>query len=238
MLNAFTDIETLPQDGSLQEYIDKAKENIKVPSDLTKPKLMSALGCTDKYKTVGELKDMWVERFGLEQAKVQGEETWRKTSFDGAKGSICVISAAIEQGEIITFDALEGGEKVMLVHFWQWLGDMVSSSQWRFVAHNAKFDLPFIYHRSVINRVKPLHFNPHGRHGQHHYCTMEAWAGFGNRISLDNLAKALGIEGKGDIDGSMVYDTWITNPEKVIAYCPDDVRITREIYNRLEFINV
>lgn len=237
MLNAFIDTETLPEDGSLQEFIDKAKDSITVPSDLTKPKLISALELGDdgKYKTVPELKDLWVDKFGSEQAKIQGEQAWRKTSFDGAKGQICVISSAVESGDIITFDALNMPESQMLKLFWEWLGDEIGSSQWRFVAHNAKFDLPFIYKRSVINRVKPVYFNPHGRHGQHHYCTMEAWAGFNNRISMDNLAKALGIEGKGDMDGSKVYDTWITNPAKVISYCPDDVRMLREIYNRLEF---
>lgn len=236
MLNSFVDSETLPENGTLQAYIDEALKSIKVPKELTKPKLMSALDIDDKYKTVGELQDMWIEKFGSEQAKIQGEEAWRKTSFDGAKGEICVISSAIEDGEIITFSQINQSERVMLALFWEWLGDMVGCVQWRFVAHNAKFDLPFIYHRSVINRVKPLHFNHNGRHGQHHYCTMEQWAGYGKFISMDKLAKALGIEGKGDMDGSKVYDTWITEPEKVAMYCPSDVRMLREIYNRLEFV--
>lgn len=118
------------------------------------------------------------------------------------------------------------------------IGDQVGGNQWRFVAHNAKFDVPFIWHRSVINMMKPLWFNPHGRHGQHHYCTMEAWAGFNKYIKLDELASILGIKGKGDMDDSKVYDTWLEDQQKVIEYCADDVRMLREIYNRMNFVGV
>ena len=47
--------------------------------------------------------------------------------------------------------------------------------------------------RYSVNNIKPApKFNPHGRHGNNHFCTMEAWAGFGGRISLNNLADILG----------------------------------------------
>lgn len=238
MLNNYTDIETLPEPNGLQKFIDLAKDSIKVPSNLTKPKLISALGYGDdaKYKTVDELKLDWIEKFGGEQAKIQGEENWRKTSFDGSKGEICVICSAIGDGEVQSFSQQNVTEAQMLREYWEWLGDMARSNQWWFVAHNAKFDVPFLWHRSVINNVKPLRFNPHGRHNQSHYCTMERWVGFGGRISMDNLAKALGLHGKGDMDGSVVYDTWLQDPQKVIEYCRDDVHMLREIYNRLEFV--
>ena len=240
MLNAFFDLETLPQSGSLQQYIDDAKESIKVPSDLTKPKLIAALeyGTDAKYKTVDELKSDWIDRFGSEQAKIQGEHQWRKTALDGAKGEICVIGSTIENDAIEAFSQLNMSESEMIRQFWQWMDDSIGSSQWRFAAHNAKFDVPYIWHRSVILGVKPsLWFNAHGRHGQSHYCTMEAWTGFNGKISLDSLAKALGVEGKScGIDGSTVYETWLTEPRKVIEYCKDDVKVLRDIYNRLEFL--
>ena len=53
------------------------------------------------------------------------------------------------------------------------------------------------------------------------------------RVSMDKLCRALGIPGKGDFDGSMVASTWPTDPEKVIAYCKEDVERTRQIFNRL-----
>lgn len=239
MINVFIDLETLPEPDGKQSFINAAKESVKVPSTLTKPKFIDALGLGSdgKYKTVDELKEMWVEKFGTEQASIQGEEAWRKTSFDGAKGEICVIGVWFEgMYTPVSFDASKMKESEMLAHFWVTLSNIVGMNQFRFVAHNAKFDLPFLYHRSVINRVQPVYYNPHGRHGQHHYCTMEAWAGYNQRISMDDLAKALGIQGKGDMDGSKVYDTWLVDQQKVIDYCKDDVRMLREIYNRLEFV--
>ena len=53
------------------------------------------------------------------------------------------------------------------------------------------------------------------------------------RVSMDKLCKALGIEGKGDFDGSMVAKTWETDKQKVIDYCKDDVSRTRQIYKCL-----
>ena len=63
---------------------------------------------------------------------------------------------------------------------------------------------------------------------------MIAWAGYGNRISADNLSKLLGIKGKTEgMDGSLVYDTWQTDPQKVINYCHDDVNMVKQIHERL-----
>jgi hypothetical protein len=53
--------------------------------------------------------------------------------------------------------------------------------------------------------------------------------------SMDKLCYALGIPGKGDFNGSMVAETWPSDPEKVIEYCKDDVLRTRKIYKRLTF---
>ena len=59
--------------------------------------------------------------------------------------------------------------------------------------------------------------------------------GTGGRIKLDALCKALGIEGKpDDIDGSKVWDfVKAGEHQKVCDYCADDVRKTREIYQRM-----
>ena len=63
---------------------------------------------------------------------------------------------------------------------------------------------------------------------------MIAWSGFAGRISADSLCKLLGIKGKTEgMDGSKVYDTWQTDPHKVIQYCQDDVLLVKEIHARL-----
>ena len=106
------------------------------------------------------------------------------------------------------------------------------------VFHNAKFDIPFIWHRSVINQVEPSKFfKPHGRHNSDHFCTMEGWAGFGGKISLNNLAKILDLGAKTEgMDGSQVCPEYEKgNIKKIADYCLDDVRLTRKIYNKLTF---
>jgi predicted PolB exonuclease-like 3'-5' exonuclease len=68
------------------------------------------------------------------------------------------------------------------------------------------------------------------------YDTMIEWAGWGNRISLDRLGLALGLGGKGDFDGSMVYDAVKAGDiNRVVEYCEQDVMLTRAIYNRMTF---
>ena len=48
------------------------------------------------------------------------------------------------------------------------------------------------------------------------------------------LCNILGIKGKTEgMDGSLVYDTWQTDPHKVIEYCHDDVTLVKEIHARL-----
>ena len=106
-----------------------------------------------------------------------------------------------------------------------------------FIGHYiTKFDLPFIWKRSVINDVstcESVKWND-ARHGVNCYDTMTAWAGYGNSIGADNLCKILGIKGKTEgMDGSLVYDTWQTDPQKVIDYCHDDVAMVKEIHQRL-----
>jgi hypothetical protein len=65
---------------------------------------------------------------------------------------------------------------------------------------------------------------------------MESWCEHGEKISMDSLAKCLGMEGKGDIDGSMVCDLWLDGKYQTIAdYNLSDVRKTAEIHKRLTF---
>jgi hypothetical protein len=227
------DIETIPD--QTPGAVDKIAEDLVVKApDLTKPKLIEALdlGADGKYKTVPELKEMWLEEFGKDAKLKQAKDKWLKTSFDGGYGEICCIGIS---GMIFTTKGSD--ERSMLTQFWESVDASLSGRFPFFIAHNAKFDLPFIYHRSVINGVKPVRgFNPHGRHDQDHYCTMEGWAGFNGKIGLDRLAKILGITGKEGMSGADVWPEYEKgNLAGIAEYCQDDVRITSEIYNKLKF---
>lgn len=105
------------------------------------------------------------------------------------------------------------------------------------VAHSADFDVRMIWQRCVVLGVEcpdwwPIDF--HKYKTDQVIDTMSLWAGFGNRVSLDKLCRALGIPGKGDIDGA---DVWAAlkagRYDDVVDYCGDDVERLRLVYNRL-----
>ena len=108
-----------------------------------------------------------------------------------------------------------------------------------FVAHNAAFDLPFIWRRCVVNGVRlPFRFSrPSAREGKDFACTMLTWAGYGGRVSLDALCRALSIASPkdGGIDGAGVYDAWLAGEhERIAQYNLRDVLATAQVWHRLQ----
>lgn len=250
-MDIYIDIETLrsPESHKL-EILKDVKENFKAPSSLTKTQAAKDLGITDakevKFTSAGEMIARWEKEMAATKSEEVAIEKWEKTSFNPDVAPIaCIVigwfMGAVYQSRVFACKDHDS-ELSMLHEFHSWIdGLMVSHGEQirkpNFVGHNiAKFDLPFIWKRSVINDVaccKGVKWVD-ARHGQHCYDTMVAWSGFGNRISADNLCKLLGIKGKTEgMDGSKVYDTWQSDPLKVIQYCQDDVSMVKEIHKRL-----
>jgi len=98
----YMDIETIPSQNPevKEEFLKFYKENLKAPSTLTKEQAAIDLGMTDKEEIKFTSKDSmlakWVEVKGAEAAVLAADEAWRKTSFDGGLGHICVIGFAID----------------------------------------------------------------------------------------------------------------------------------------------
>lgn len=106
------------------------------------------------------------------------------------------------------------------------------------IGHNVlDFDLPFIVKRSIIHGIKPTARIPFRRYQrQPIFDTMWEWGCWREKISLDELATALGIESSksGGLDGSQIYEAWRSGrDEEIAAYCLRDVDCVREIYYRL-----
>jgi len=226
-MNIFIDIETIPQQP---EYATKAAitESIQAPAQMSKPDTIAAWHAGEGSYA------------GVKAALI--EETYRKTSFDGAKGEIIPISFANDECDpITTYRDVDfvGGEASMLNIAFSKLNELLGGKSPWFIGHNiGGFDLKFLFQRAVINRVNPnIDFKQYGRHGSQFYDTMQAWAGYGNRISQDNLCAALGIEGKpDDIDGSKVWDFYKSGQVARIAeYNANDILTVRKIYNRMHF---
>ena len=221
----YFDIETLPT--SDPEVVSNLHASVKPPGTLKK----------------AESIDAWWKEDG-EKAKA---DAVAKTSFDGMYGRIACICAAVDDGDPVAL--FDEDEAMMLLKFNRLLFDAAKieahkldlSAPIQFCGHNiAGFDLPFLKHRSIINQVEPHPALLKAMNAkQWDPCiadTMLMWsADREKRASMDKLCRAFGIAGKGDFDGSMVAATWPTDPVRVIDYCCDDVRRTREIYKRITF---
>lgn len=179
-----------------------------------------------------------IDRWEKETKPGLVEKNLEKCAFDGAKNHIICIGWAVNDTEPqIEYIDDVSLEQDLIQYFY---GAVPKKAGTVYVGHNiADFDLRVLKQRSMVLGVplsmripffaKPWDSNP--------YDTMVKWD-IKNMTSLDTIAKAFGIEGKNGLDGSMVWDMWKEGKIQEIAeYCKDDVRIVREIYNRMTFQN-
>ena len=245
-MKLFFDIETIPaQSGEhcYDNYLKAELEDFKAPSGLTKTQACSDLGLTGndaKFTSKEDAIAKWEAKFSQDKAPEVAEGKWRKTSFDGSAGEVISIAWAFDDDDILSVSRQLGeSESQLLESFFSSVREKYQNKTPFFIGqYIAGFDLKFLFHRAVILGVRPGFDIPFdGRHDRDFYCTQMAWAGYGGRMSQDNLCKALGIEGKpGDIDGSKVWDFVNEGKvERVEEYNRDDVNKVRQIYNRLTF---
>lgn len=249
MKDVFIDIETIPGQGNLESYLAEAKANFKAPSSLAKGKACEDLGLTGdkaKYTSKDDAIRLWCEKFSEEKAPEVAEHEWRKEALDGAKGEVWSIAWSVD-GEMKQIDRgeLDGLESEVdfLGRFYESLEVQLTNEkshniqEANFIGHNVVFDIKFLLHRSIILGVKPVCKMPFdGYHGRDYYCTSKAWAGIRDRISLDNLCKALSLSGKGDIDGSKVWDALKDGRYADVAeYNIDDVEKVIQAHKKLTF---
>ena len=102
----------------------------------------------------------------------------------------------------------------------------------RIVGHNIKgFDLPYLIRSTMLNRAKGKHYLTPAR-GKFwpdlFHCTMEFEAAgeYGFRISLHDLAKQYGFDGKNG-NGKLFYTYSRAEQE---AYLENDLLVTRQIF--------
>ncbi len=164
------------------------------------------------------------------------EQFLAETGLDGTFGRIFCISYAINDDMIHCI--CDESEKKMLESFWEAAQDVDL-----FVGFNVMdFDLKYIIQRSIVHGVKPktkvrLSFARY--RSDPIYDIMHEWNlwGHGRNVSLDSLARALGIQSsKTNMDGSEVFAYYKKGKHKEICdYCNADVEVTRKIYKRMNF---
>lgn len=222
-MNIVIDIETCPSQNAQVKADFLA--NIQVPGQYKKP------------ESIAE----WLRDNGPAAA----DEQWRKTSFDGAHGHICVIGIAIDDSEPIALHAGKEwatSEASILKEMSEIIDAACKESPTQrpvFIGHNLiDFDLRFIFQRSIVLGIKPSIQIPFAARPWDDgvFDTMTRWSGTKDRVSLDKVCKALGLGGKGDIDGSKVWDYVNSGRiDEVAEYCKRDVEMTRSLYKRMTF---
>lgn len=235
-MNLFIDVETIPSQHP--EALALVRASIKPPATLKKAESIAA---------------WWAS-----EADTAAQEAWRKQSFDGTVGEI--ISVAVTDGDSrqwVRCRTVGESEAALLQDFIdtieQWTADecqklaATCSASHAFpmddhtvVAHNAAFDVPFLWKRCAIHGIRIPRWlpPPSARPGRGPVCTMLLWAGYGGRIALDALTKALGLPSpKGDMDGSMVFDAWQAGQHEAIAqYNLADAQAVAAVWHRLQTV--
>ena len=223
-MDIFLDIETLPTADP--EMIAAIADGITPPGNISKPETIAAWATEKKPALV--------------------REAVKRTGLDGLYGFVCCCCVAADDGPVYTFHTKDDTEAQSLATLFNALTGITKNchGEVRIVGHNIHgFDLPFLKHRAMIHGIKPPHTLWRAMNAKPWdgvvADTMLMWSqDREKRVSLDKLCKAFGIPGKAGFDGSMVADTWPTDPDKVIAYCLDDVQRVRSVYRRLTFADV
>lgn len=184
-----------------------------------------------KMRHIWQRKKEKAKHYG--KSPISFEEFIEWSSLSGAYGRICCISYAFDNEEPT---CLEGDEEKMLTKFWQAVREANL-----FVGHNLlDFDLPFIFQRSVILKIKPTVDISLRRYSQSPvFDTMHEWSKWdmSRKTSLDELCHLFDIPtSKSEMDGSMVHQYYQKGKiDEIKNYCNADVKATREIYKRLTF---
>ena len=209
------DIETIPsQEQWVKEYVIK---NITPPASIKK--------------------EDSIAKWWDEKAEAAIEEKLDKCGLQGATNHIVAISLAVNDEDPIVFSD-EGqtcDEKFLLQSA---IAAISSHTVCSLICHNIiGFDLKIIKQRCMVlgidaSILRP-YFNVKPWESALVYDTMTQWDAK-NYTKLDLIARAFELEGKGAMDGSMVYQYWKDGRHEEIAeYCKADVALTRAVYKRM-----
>lgn len=211
----YLDIESIPTNNPIA--IDRIAADIKPPAAMKRLETIKAWEENDKADAI--------------------KEAVAKTSFDGGYGHVCCIGWAWNDEEVktVSLGLNDASEREIL----EGLASTTrrSNEQPVIVGHYvADFDLRFLWQRAFVLGVKMPAWWPRDPKpwSKEVHDTMQMWAGAKGTVSLDRLCFYLGIEGKGDVDGSMVAGMFERGEHMEIAdYCAQDVERVRRAHKRM-----
>lgn len=157
---------------------------------------------------------------------------------------ICISTGRVTDKLELNLRSFVGSdERTILSDFWKYLGTSTTSPwETQFIGFNSlSFDFPFIRGRSAILGVKPTLELPLRRYdAEHHYDVRMMLTNWGDR-GLGNLSywgEAFGSRYDPAICSSdQVGEKFRQNDfEAIRRHCEEDVRITWELYKKLNFL--
>ncbi len=210
----YLDIETIPtEDPSVMASI---ADSISLPGNISKAETIAAWEAEKKPALV--------------------TEAVARTALSGLHGRVCCIGWAWDDGAPKSVLFPESEFTTLTTAFAR---ISLDAPQWGnpvIIGHNvANFDIRFLWqrafvHGAVVPSWLPRNVKPWSNEV---FDTMAAWAGTGT-ISLDNLCKALGVPGKGEVDGSMVAGMWQRGEfDAIQGYCRSDVERVRNVHRKM-----
>ncbi len=212
----YLDIETLPT--SDPEVIADIAANITAPKSMTKADTIAEWESAAKP---------WLVK-----------EAVAKTSFDGARGTICCVGWAWNDDEPVAFTRLTHERDLLKLAF-----DRIEATRpqtnYRPVItghYVAGFDIRFIWQRAFVLGVTLPPWFPRDPKpwSESVNDTMTMWSGAKDSISLDNLCRAMGLPGKGNVNGADVAGMWQREEYDAIeSYCEGDVERVRAVHRKM-----
>ena len=214
-MHLYIDIETLPplewDEARRLDYVQS-----KVPGNYKKPESIA----------------QWVaENF---------EETWARAALDWRISRIACIGVAVDDGRTVHGSTFVGGtddadERRMFTELEWWLREHYAWTA-HVVGHNVLgFDIPRLHlvasrlHHSLAAWLHDISED----HRKRVTDTMHMAFPSRERVSLADLASALGLEGKTG-KGSDVLPMWLAGDrDGITSYCMNDVLLTRRIHHAL-----
>ena len=207
----------------------------------------------ERQMRLGNMRVEQQQRY-LEDIAAEEERCYALGALSAASGR--VLSIAVHVGPIpglefpglgptasehvfgIDGDGFEQPEKRALLDFLALLKDFDCDCD-ELVGHNVLgFDLPFIFQRCLVHEIQVRPFvNLADYNVRGVFDTMHRWwLGARRHVSLDDVAWALGIESSktAEVEGSKVFDLYQAGRLELIRdYNLNDVRVTRQIYERM-----
>jgi hypothetical protein len=177
------------------------------------------------------------------------DQEFRDLALKAEKGRLLTIGVIIEENNKVIHQGLLGRDRATgifhlneaktLRAFWNLIG-RVNPYQDVFIGHNIlDFDLAFLIKRSIINRIQPPQISFRRYQQKPIFDTMWEWSLWRYRISLSDVAEAIGIASPKEdgIDGSRIYDNFRAGKHREIAmYCMRDVECARAVYYCINFL--